>query len=93
MRWTRKPTTSCGWVTRRTCSSCGQVLAHRSGVRRTGFAVSFAGPKRFHAPPLTLEQLPPIEGLILSHDHYDHLDVPTIEYLARGWSATSCRSA
>jgi L-ascorbate metabolism protein UlaG (beta-lactamase superfamily) len=43
---------------------------------------SFAGPKRFHAPPLTLEQLPPIEGLILSHDHYDHLDVPTIRYLA-----------
>ncbi|KQW50801.1 MULTISPECIES: MBL fold metallo-hydrolase [unclassified Roseateles] len=43
---------------------------------------SFAGPKRFHAPPLTLQQLPPIEGLILSHDHYDHLDVPTIEYLA-----------
>ncbi len=44
--------------------------------------VGFAGPKRFHAPPLTLEQLPPIEGLILSHDHYDHLDVPTIEFLA-----------
>jgi L-ascorbate metabolism protein UlaG (beta-lactamase superfamily) len=44
--------------------------------------VGFAGPKRFHAPPLTLQQLPPIEGLILSHDHYDHLDVPTIEYLA-----------
>ncbi|CAN5834208.1 MBL fold metallo-hydrolase [soil metagenome] len=44
--------------------------------------LSFVGPKRFHAPPLTLQQLPPIEGLILSHDHYDHLDVPTIEYLA-----------
>jgi L-ascorbate metabolism protein UlaG (beta-lactamase superfamily) len=44
--------------------------------------LSFAGPKRFHAPPLTLQQLPPIEGVILSHDHYDHLDVPTIEYLA-----------
>ncbi|RZL63740.1 MAG: MBL fold metallo-hydrolase [Variovorax sp.] len=44
---------------------------------------SFIGPKRFHAPPLTLQELPPIEGLILSHDHYDHLDVPTIEYLAQ----------
>ncbi len=51
------------------------------GERASPF--SFLGPKRFHAPPLTLEQLPPIEGLILSHDHYDHLDVPTIEYLAR----------
>ena len=43
--------------------------------------VSFAGPKRFHAPPLALADLPPIEGLILSHDHYDHLDLPTIEFL------------
>ena len=42
---------------------------------------SFAGPKRFHPTPLALADLPPIEGLILSHDHYDHLDVPTIEYL------------
>jgi L-ascorbate metabolism protein UlaG (beta-lactamase superfamily) len=43
--------------------------------------VSFAGPKRFHPPPITLAELPAIEGLILSHDHYDHLDVPTIEAL------------
>ncbi|WP_398500405.1 MBL fold metallo-hydrolase [Variovorax sp.] len=44
---------------------------------------SFAGPKRFHQPPIALQDLPPIEGLILSHDHYDHLDVYTIEYLAK----------
>src|SRR5262249_8018218 len=37
--------------------------------------------KRFHPPPLPLQDVPPIEGLILSHDHYDHLDVPTIEAL------------
>ena len=43
--------------------------------------VSFAGPKRFHPTPLALSDLPPIDGLVLSHDHYDHLDVPTIEYL------------
>ena len=42
---------------------------------------SFAGPKRFHPPPLGLSELPPIEGLWLSHDHYDHLDQPTIETL------------
>lgn len=42
---------------------------------------SFAGPKRFHQPPLALSELPPIEGLFLSHDHYDHLDLPTIDYL------------
>ncbi len=43
--------------------------------------VQWAGPKRFHPTPLPLDQLPPIEGLILSHDHYDHLDTATIEYL------------
>ncbi|MES2887524.1 MAG: MBL fold metallo-hydrolase [Pseudomonadota bacterium] len=43
--------------------------------------VSFAGPQRFHPPPLALADVPPIEGLILSHDHYDHLDVMTIEAL------------
>lgn len=43
--------------------------------------VSFAGPKRFHPPPVALEALPPIEGLVLSHDHYDHLDAGTIAVL------------
>ena len=40
------------------------------------------GPKRFHAPPIALDELPPIRGVVLSHDHYDHLDRQTIEYLA-----------
>jgi L-ascorbate metabolism protein UlaG (beta-lactamase superfamily) len=44
--------------------------------------VQWAGPRRFHPPPITLDELPPIEGLILSHDHYDHLDRATIEALA-----------
>jgi len=43
--------------------------------------VQWAGPKRFHDSPLALADLPPIEGLILSHDHYDHLDQHTIETL------------
>ena len=49
------------------------------GERASPF--SFMGPKRFHPTPLPLTELPPITGLVLSHDHYDHLDVPTIEYL------------
>jgi L-ascorbate metabolism protein UlaG (beta-lactamase superfamily) len=44
--------------------------------------VQGAGPKRFHPTPIALADLPPIEGLILSHDHYDHLDSATIEALA-----------
>ncbi|RYX96435.1 MAG: MBL fold metallo-hydrolase [Comamonadaceae bacterium] len=43
--------------------------------------VQWAGPKRFHPTPLPLPELPPIEGLVLSHDHYDHLDTATIEFL------------
>ncbi|MGG1949171.1 MBL fold metallo-hydrolase [Trinickia sp. NRRL B-1857] len=40
------------------------------------------GPKRFHAPPIALEALPPLHGIILSHDHYDHLDRETVLALA-----------
>jgi L-ascorbate metabolism protein UlaG (beta-lactamase superfamily) len=43
--------------------------------------LSWLGPRRFHAPPVALQDVPPIEGLVLSHDHYDHLDAPTIEAL------------
>jgi L-ascorbate metabolism protein UlaG (beta-lactamase superfamily) len=43
--------------------------------------LSFAGPKRFHPTPLALNELPPIEGMFLSHDHYDHLDLATVDYL------------
>ena len=45
--------------------------------------VQWAGPKRFHAPPIALDELPPIEGVLLSHDHYDHLDKAAIAQLAR----------
>ena len=44
--------------------------------------VQFMGPKRFHAPPITIDELPPITGVILSHDHYDHLDYAAIQKLA-----------
>jgi L-ascorbate metabolism protein UlaG (beta-lactamase superfamily) len=44
--------------------------------------VQWAGPKRFHAPPISIDELPPIEGVILSHDHYDHLDHAAIQQLA-----------
>jgi L-ascorbate metabolism protein UlaG (beta-lactamase superfamily) len=40
------------------------------------------GPKRFHAPPIALEDLPPLRGILLSHDHYDHLDRETVCALA-----------
>lgn len=45
--------------------------------------LSFAGPKRFHAPPLALDALPPLDAVLLSHDHYDHLCAETVRALAR----------
>lgn len=45
--------------------------------------VGFAGPKRFHPVPVKLAELPPIDAVIVSHDHYDHLDYPTILELAK----------
>lgn len=43
--------------------------------------VSFAGPKRFHPVPLALADVPAVRGLVLSHDHYDHLDTATVRGL------------
>jgi L-ascorbate metabolism protein UlaG (beta-lactamase superfamily) len=44
--------------------------------------LTWAGPKRFFAPPLRLEELPRIDVVLFSHDHYDHLGAKTVEKLA-----------
>jgi hypothetical protein len=40
------------------------------------------GPKRMHAPPIALADLSGIDAVLISHDHYDHLDMKTIQHLA-----------
>jgi L-ascorbate metabolism protein UlaG (beta-lactamase superfamily) len=45
--------------------------------------VQWMGPKRFFAPPLALTDLPPLDAVLLSHDHYDHCDEATIRALAK----------
>lgn len=44
--------------------------------------VQWAGPSRFHQPPIGIAELPPIKGVILSHNHYDHLDYAAVRQLA-----------
>lgn len=44
----------------------------------------FAGPKRFHPVPAAFDELPPLNAILLSHDHYDHLCRDTIVNIARG---------
>jgi L-ascorbate metabolism protein UlaG (beta-lactamase superfamily) len=41
------------------------------------------GPKRLHPTPIELTQLPAIDAVVISHDHYDHLDMESIKFLAR----------
>ena len=44
--------------------------------------VSFAGPVRVNDPGIALDALPPIDAVLVSHCHYDHLDVPTLAALS-----------
>jgi L-ascorbate metabolism protein UlaG (beta-lactamase superfamily) len=45
--------------------------------------VSFAGPRRANLPGIDFDDLPPIDVVLVTHNHYDHLDIPT---LARLWA-------
>jgi L-ascorbate metabolism protein UlaG (beta-lactamase superfamily) len=50
--------------------------------------LSWAGPRRRRKPGVAWENLPPVDAILISHNHYDHLDLPTLRRLAaRGGSA------
>ncbi|MGB1191255.1 MAG: MBL fold metallo-hydrolase, partial [Pseudomonadales bacterium] len=44
--------------------------------------VPLVGPRRWVAPGLDITSLPPIDFVVISHNHYDHLDLPTLKDLA-----------
>jgi N-acyl-phosphatidylethanolamine-hydrolysing phospholipase D len=49
---------------------------------KTASPVSFAGPPRFVPPGIDIDALPPIDFVVVSHNHYDHLDIPTLRRLS-----------
>jgi L-ascorbate metabolism protein UlaG (beta-lactamase superfamily) len=53
--------------------------------------VEWAGPKRFFAPPLPLEEMPRLDVVLLSHDHYDHLGARTVQRLAQSQAAVGAQ--
>jgi L-ascorbate metabolism protein UlaG (beta-lactamase superfamily) len=85
--WTRAPDTGF----RTTWLGHSTVLLEMDGRRvltdpvfgERASPVRFAGPKRFHPVPASLDELPPLDAIVLSHDHYDHLCRRTMEALAR----------
>lgn len=44
---------------------------------------TFAGPRRVNDPGIALNDLPPIDAVLVSHNHYDHLDLASLSWLAR----------
>ena len=58
-------------------------LTDPTWAERSGPFNGLVGVRRFTPPPLPLVKLPPIDFVLISHDHYDHLDEPTVRALAR----------
>ena len=55
---------------------------------RSGPFGGLVGVRRFTPPPVGIDSLPPIDFVLISHDHYDHLDEPTVRRLARVYHPT-----
>jgi L-ascorbate metabolism protein UlaG (beta-lactamase superfamily) len=64
------------------------VLFPRIGIRLPGFTI---GPKRLTAPALAIDELPPIDLILLSHAHFDHFDLRTLRCFNKRTSVITAR--
>ena len=63
-------------------------LTDPTWAERSGPFGGLVGVRRYTPPPVSLENLPPIDFVLISHDHYDHLDEPTVRRLAKIFNPT-----
>ncbi|MCY1066152.1 MBL fold metallo-hydrolase [Nannocystis sp. RBIL2] len=85
--WSRRPETGL----RATWLGHSTILLEIGGVRiltdpvwgERASPLGFAGPKRFQPVPVPIAALADVDVVLISHDHYDHLDYPTIQALVR----------
>lgn len=59
----------------------GQTILVDPVLEERASPLATIGPKRFHPAPVTADGLPPIDVVLITHDHYDHLEEPTIKEL------------
>lgn len=59
----------------------GVNLLTDPALSRRASPIRWMGPPRLTPAPLSVQDLPPIHAAVLSHDHFDHLDLPTVEAL------------
>jgi L-ascorbate metabolism protein UlaG (beta-lactamase superfamily) len=62
-------------------TSAGNILTDPMFSQRAG-PMGVFGPRRVRQPAVRLDDLPPISTVLLSHNHYDHCDLPTLRTLA-----------
>ena len=60
----------------------GMTLLVDPVLEKRASPFAWFGPKRFHPAPVAADGLPPIDVVLITHDHYDHLEAPTIKYLS-----------
>lgn len=89
--WCAAPATFAASRARLTWLGHATVLAEVDGatiltdpiMSERASAVQFAGPRRYTRAPCQVSQLPHINGVVVSHSHYDHLDLDTVSSLAK----------